>query len=197
MNESNNINNYIGLYDNVYQPEDFDIATMSEPNDTNSDYTDHYNNIHQLEGDNTNNQIHLPITLHTQRYTHFRPATSFLLHNDVHINTINYDSTENLYQDPSYYQSQLNTSSHEQDINNFCPLCGSSDGQFGTISSQSIAYTFTPMRTQASFSFNNSTVMNEPTSTQYMVIKEVRIQLVLGRVPAVTGIGEMLGLTRM
>ncbi|CAG8668724.1 11279_t:CDS:1, partial [Paraglomus occultum] len=49
MNKSNNIYNYIGRYDNVYQPEDFNIATMSEPNDTNNDYTERYNNIHQLE----------------------------------------------------------------------------------------------------------------------------------------------------
>ena len=129
------------------------------------------------------------------------PATFFPFSGNVDMtsmNTINYGNTGNhttSYQDDAMNE-QLNPSSREQvESYSSCPLCGSSNGHFGTISSQSITitYTLTPMHTQASLSFNNSNVFNEPASLEFVVMKEVRIQSVLDRVPAAS-IGEVLAL---
>jgi len=183
MSKFNNINNnHVGLYNSLYQPENFTF-------------------------DNVNAPIHMPINSQAQSYAQsFRPyVTTFPFHGNVDVNTINYNNAGNTtsYQnDPpvSYYHPdvntmnrQLNTSNNKQDINSSCPLCGSSNGHLSTINSRSATYTFMPMRTQPSLSF----VMDEPTSTEYMVIREMRIQSVLGRVPAAASIEEMLALTRM
>jgi len=164
---------------------------------------------------NTNSSSQMPNNLQTEPAQDVRsPATFFPFSSNANMtsmNTLDYRNAANrttLYQadssDSYYYPSinttngQLTTSSREQDMNNSCPLCGSSNGHFGTINSRYITYNLTPMRgAQASFSFNNSNVFNEPTSLEYMVIREVRIQSELGRVPAAASIGEMLALTRM
>ncbi|CAG8548244.1 3817_t:CDS:1 [Paraglomus occultum] len=175
MSESNNINN--NYVDGVYQPEDY------------------FDNI------NHNPPIQMPINPQAQSQAqHFRPhATSFPLHGNVDINIIDYGNNENIisYQSNpsvSYYYPGVDTSmngplntpfrnqvaSYE---NSFCPLCGFSNGYFDRID-RSITHTFT----------QNSNVMNESTSREYTVIREVRIQFVLGTLPATASFDEVLAL---
>ncbi|CAG8547380.1 7566_t:CDS:1 [Paraglomus occultum] len=196
-------NNYVGLYNAVGQLEGFNSNQM-----TTNLQAQPYARAHatdfplNMTSTNTDSPGQMPTNLQAQHYAQdFRShATSLPLHGNVHMNAMHYGSTGNYitsYPSVSYYgpvsdvgasmNGQLNTSSRnkvETHKNNSCPLCGSSNRYFGTI--KSIAHIFTQMRTQ-------DNVLNEP---EYVITREVRIQLVIGRVPANANFDQVLALTQ-
>ncbi|CAG8644938.1 8657_t:CDS:1 [Paraglomus brasilianum] len=206
-------NDCAGLYNNVYQQEDLQMAanlqdqhharpaapffldtpfrnansinTLNESNNMNNDCAGLYNNVYQQE------DLQMAANLQDQR--HARPAAPFLLdtpfgnaqsfrpaHN-ADMNTIHYGNTRNRttsYPPTSYcdgidvsMNGLLNIPNFNQVAtheNSSCPVCGFSNGHFDKIN-RSITHTVT----------QNSNAMNE-----HVVIREVRIQFVLGTVPA-------------
>ncbi|CAG8620049.1 7667_t:CDS:2 [Paraglomus brasilianum] len=179
MSEPNINNNHVRLYDNVYQPEDFNFDNISPPIQMQAqDVRPHATSfsLDDMTYMNTNSPSQmLQAQPHTQDVR--PPATFFPFSGSVvSIDYGNTGSHTTSHQDDAMNE-QLTSSREQVESHSSCPLCGSSNGHFGTISSQSITYTLTPMRTQASLSFNNS-------SLEYLVIKEVRIQSVLDGVPA-------------
>ncbi|CAG8651049.1 10130_t:CDS:1 [Paraglomus occultum] len=135
----------------------------------------------------TDSPDQMPINLQAQ---HHVPDISLPLHDNFHMNR----RTSGSYYGPVpgvgvFINGQLNTPNRTQvepHRNGSCPLCGYFSGYFGTIRSRSIVHTFTQMRTQ-------DNVFGEP---EYAIIKDVRIQLVVGRVPANASIGQALALTQ-
>ncbi|CAG8544448.1 5114_t:CDS:1 [Paraglomus occultum] len=207
MSEPNN--NYVRLYNAASQLENFNsdqMATNSQIQSYAQDFRSH--TAHFLPHDNvkilsTNADfpgqvLNLPVQPYAQDVRSH--ATSLPLHSNVHMNTMHYGNIGNrinLSPSASYYgpvpdvdvsiTEQLNTpncNKIETQKKGSCPLCGSSNGNFGTI--KSIAHTFTQMRTQAN-------VLNEP---EYVITREVRIQLVIGRVPANASFSQVLALTQ-
>jgi len=206
MNESNN--NYVRLYDAVGQLKSFNsnqMATNLQAQPYAHAHATHFplhDNIN-MSSTNADPPGQMSINLQAQSYAQdFRSHdTSLPFHGNVDMSDMSYGNAGNriISYPPSvsYYgpvpgvdtstNGQLNTSSRNQvetHKNSSCPLCGSSNGHFGTI--KSIAHTFTQMRTQAN-------VFNEP---EYVITREVRIQLVIGRVAANASFDEVLALTQ-
>ncbi|CAG8627619.1 3276_t:CDS:1 [Paraglomus occultum] len=165
---------------------------MSEPS---NNYAGFYNAVEGFDS----NQMGINLQAEPPTQTFRSHATSLPLHSNVHMNTMPYEnigSRMTLYPSVSYYgplpdvdvsmNEQLNIPSRNQvetHRNSSCSLCGSSNEFFGTIKSQSIVHTFTQVRTQ----------FNEP---EYAIIREVRIQLVLGKVPTKASFGQVMALTQ-
>ncbi|CAG8544499.1 5117_t:CDS:2 [Paraglomus occultum] len=211
MDEHNNINNgYVGINNTVHQPESLD-SNPPVPLDTNLHTQSHIQSfrpyatsfsLEDMPYINTNPPSQTTVNL-PQPIQHVRTPDIFLPFSGsvdmTSINTVDYRNAGNRttsYQaDPSdsYYHPGVGIRLTEQDMNCRCPLCGSSNGHFDTIDSQFVTYTLAPMRAQAS---DNTNLFNETASLEYVVIREVRVQSVLGRVPAAS-IGEMSALTQM
>ena len=166
MDELNNTNDYI--------PEIFDINNYVG---LNSD----------VNGFNSNTSICMPTALQAQPH-HMRRLRSHAAF--FPLNTMR---TTPPYSPAFYYEpvpgpdgsmdGQSNTPSRnrvEAHENCFCRFCGFSNGYSGTIKSRSIVHTFAQMRT----------------GLEYEIIREVRIQLVIGRLPANANFGEVSALTQ-
>ncbi|CAG8616744.1 7903_t:CDS:2 [Paraglomus brasilianum] len=111
---------------------------MSELNNMNNNYVELYNDVYQPESFNFNNPnppIQMPINLQAQQ-----PPAQDVRVNMMSMNTVGYNNTENR---TALYQ------------------------------------------------------VNEPTSSEYMVIREEQTQSVLGSVSANASFGEVLALTQM
>ena len=197
---------------------------MGEPNNMNNDYIEHYNNIYQstfpedFNFEDNHPPIYMPVNLQSQSHIQdfLPPATSFSLSDNVDemsVNNMDYGDTGTYTGDYTSYQGnpseygnvdtmdkQLNPPSHDQVENNSCPLPGS----FQTVCGPSVPHFDT---TNDGPTDNHSQHLNNtcisyiliqiPTSHEYVVMREERIQSVLGRISTATSIGEILALTRM
>ncbi|CAG8655667.1 11318_t:CDS:1, partial [Paraglomus brasilianum] len=197
------------------------IDTMSEPNNMN-DYIGRYNNICQStypEGfnfDDTNPPSYMPVNLQPPSQDFLPSATSVFLSDNVDamsVNTMDYGDTGTYTGDCASYQAnlseyanvdtmngQLNTPSHNQVENSSCPLPGS----FQTLGGPSVPHSDTTNDGPADNNFqhlNNTCIsyiiVQMPTSHEYVVMREERTQSVLGRISAASNISEILALTRM
>ncbi|CAG8529258.1 4848_t:CDS:1 [Paraglomus brasilianum] len=196
---------------------------MSEPNNMNDDYIEHYNSICQstypenFNFEDNNLPIYMPVNFQSQSHIQdfLPPATSSLSNNvdEMSMNNMDYGDTGTyagdytLYQDnPSEYgnvdamDKQLNLPSHDQVENSSCPLPVS----FRTVCGPSVPHCDTTNDSPADNNFqhlNNTCIsyilIQGPTSHEYVIMREERTHSVLGRVSAATSIGEMLALTRM
>ena len=185
--------------------------TMSGPNNISNDY----NNICQSsfpEDFNFDSPINMAINLQAQPHTQgFRPSTAFPLSRNVSTNTMDYGNIGNYTGDYASYQgnppdTDPGITNHDQTeacANSSCSLQGSFQTYCGSFNPYSDTTNDGPTdnHSQHSDVANNTYVsyslMQMPTSNEYVVIREERTQSVLGRLSAAAIIDEMFALTRM
>ncbi|CAG8537870.1 10631_t:CDS:1 [Paraglomus brasilianum] len=198
---------------------------MSEPNNMNNDYIEHYNNICQsttfpedFNFDDINPPSYMPVNLQPpSRIQDFLPsATSVFLSDNVDamsMNSMDYGDTGTYTGDYASYQGNLseygnvdtrsgqqNPPPHDQVENSSCPLPGS----FQKLCGPSVPHSDTTNDDPADNNFqhlNNTCIsyiiIQMPTSHEYVVMREERTQSVLGKLSAASSISEILALTRM